>query len=503
MKDKSRAQTPALAGLMWLFLFGSLLLPMKVAADDRFVDHCSARSEARRQTQASQQAPTLSQIFQRLGLGVPHAYAIWNLVSPERYLPLGETIEYVRSGDEGVAWILLFASSNRPIEVCRIGASYKLVRTARDRFLDNLSDVDEWYVVRHQKGDAGLGQALARHGIPAAVIDDLVNKRGIGATVKRFGADSGPVLVERKANEWLLCLKYAEHRWYAVRSSEDNAGLCRLSSTTYAERFDISSNIYNASPLPSSVTADIVQLVSFLLDIEGGDLQPADRFEVLLRRWVFHDVTVREEVEAIWFYGMRKQFSIHRHGKEAGDKPRYVLGSGNTSFSRLPVDYHRVSSKFGNRVHPIDGVHKHHNGIDFAAKKGEKVYASAAGKVVALRREDRGSWGKYVRLEHFSGKLQTIFAHLDTVAAGLGKDDHVRVGQLLGTVGETGRVTGPHLHYQLEVLGADGEWRPIDPQTGSLLAPFTVPLTAEETDELHKSRQRHRRTYDHHVNNAR
>ena len=115
---------------------------------------------------------------------------------------------------------------------------------------------------------------------------------------------------------------------------------------------------------------------------------------------------------------------------------------------RSPVPGARISSRFNpTRMHPVLHVVMPHNGIDFAAPTGAKVYASSAGTVASAG--NGGPCGNMVQIEH-PGGLVTAYCHLSKFAAGLHQGQHVDTRQLIGYVGATGRVTGPHLHFALK-----------------------------------------------------
>lgn len=108
----------------------------------------------------------------------------------------------------------------------------------------------------------------------------------------------------------------------------------------------------------------------------------------------------------------------------------------------VPLDG-RVSGTFGNQ-RIFNGVKKNpHTGLDIAAPEGRDVRAAAAGRVV-LSGGDYFYSGNMVVLDHGQG-LQTIYAHLKNTLVAVG--DVVSQGQSIGTVGKTGRATGPHLHW--------------------------------------------------------
>jgi len=112
---------------------------------------------------------------------------------------------------------------------------------------------------------------------------------------------------------------------------------------------------------------------------------------------------------------------------------------------RLPVPLARIASRFNpHRMHPVLHVVMPHNGVDLAAPAGAPVYATAAGVVTSVGFD--GPCGNKVEIEHPHG-MTSIYCHLSRFAPGLKVGHHVEQRQLIAYVGQTGRVTGPHLHF--------------------------------------------------------
>ena len=126
-------------------------------------------------------------------------------------------------------------------------------------------------------------------------------------------------------------------------------------------------------------------------------------------------------------------------------------GSGNaTGYFMLPVaSYVYVSSRFGERVHPITGELKHHNGIDLAANMGTAVYAADGGTVVLA--EWYGGYGNCIMIDHGNG-YKTLYGHLSYI--GVSEGQAVHQGDTIGQVGSTGNSTGPHLHFEVYLNGS-------------------------------------------------
>ncbi len=106
------------------------------------------------------------------------------------------------------------------------------------------------------------------------------------------------------------------------------------------------------------------------------------------------------------------------------------------------------TSGFGLRVDPFTGEEKSHKGIDLRAKYGDAVYASAPGKVIFTG--VAGGYGNLIQIRHSGGYI-TFYGHLSKIYAKMGQK--VRRGALIGRVGATGRVTGPHLHFEIRKDG--------------------------------------------------
>ncbi|WP_245578303.1 M23 family metallopeptidase [Marinobacterium litorale] len=122
----------------------------------------------------------------------------------------------------------------------------------------------------------------------------------------------------------------------------------------------------------------------------------------------------------------------------------------------VPIQSERINDRFGMRNHPTLKKRTMHNGIDFKAAKGTPVYATADG-VVEFAGYNKGSgYGYMVRLTHNLG-FKTYYAHLDSVK--VKPKAFVHKGQLIGLSGNSGRSTGPHLHYEVRHL-----YTPLDPE---------------------------------------
>ncbi len=122
--------------------------------------------------------------------------------------------------------------------------------------------------------------------------------------------------------------------------------------------------------------------------------------------------------------------------------------------SLKPVNIPCCSSNYGWRNDPILGKRAFHKGLDFSAAHGEQIRATASG--IVIKAKHAGHYGKYVIIQH-GGGLETRYAHASKLLVKVG--DLVTKGEVIALVGNTGRSTGPHLHYEIRL-----DSNPLDPR---------------------------------------
>lgn len=117
-------------------------------------------------------------------------------------------------------------------------------------------------------------------------------------------------------------------------------------------------------------------------------------------------------------------------------------------------DLSRVASGFGYRIDPVYKTRRFHAGLDFTAPVGTPIYATADG-VVKEAGYNTGGYGNNVVINHGFG-FETLYAHMYKIKARVGQK--VKRGEVIGYIGNTGKSTGPHLHYEVHKKG-----QPVDP----------------------------------------
>jgi murein DD-endopeptidase MepM/ murein hydrolase activator NlpD len=268
----------------------------------------------------------------------------------------------------------------------------------------------------------------------------------------------------------------------------------------------ISSNLYAAldscaGTLPEAMRAKLAWTMAdafeHRLDM-SRDVQPGDSFRVLFER--VHGPggsMMLGRVLAAALQSSRDTVEAIRYDREGGPSTGDFYDPAGkalrSAFLRAPVEFGRISSEFGMRMHPILGIWRKHAGTDYAAPLGTPVRAVADGVIAFAGR--RSGYGNFIEIRHANG-LVTRYGHLRRFAADTRTGAHVAMGATIGYVGMTGLATAPHLHFEVLVNGVQrdprvalrrrGGGEPIGPQDLAAFERQRAALLAA-LDDLHEA----------------
>ncbi len=191
---------------------------------------------------------------------------------------------------------------------------------------------------------------------------------------------------------------------------------------------------------------------AFAYDIDfQRDVRSGDNFELVFERYYDDEGNTVRTGEMLFVSlesrrGDRAFYSFLAPGDTRSDWYDAEGKSARRFLMKTPINGARLSSGFGMRRHPVLGYSRMHRGTDFAAPIGTPILAAGDGTIV--RAGPFSSFGNYVRIRHANG-YETAYAHMSRFARGMRAGTRVRQGQVIGYVGNTGRSTGPHLHYEV------------------------------------------------------
>ncbi len=223
----------------------------------------------------------------------------------------------------------------------------------------------------------------------------------------------------------------------------------------------ISSSLFAATDeasIPDAVAVQLAEIFSGQIDFRRS-LRKGDRLSVIYEDLQADGESMRSgKVLSAEFVNNGKSNQAILFQEAGASRGSYYSFDGNSlrkAFLASPLEFTRMSSGYGIRVHPITKDKRAHKGIDYAAPTGTPIRTVGDG-VVEFAGTQRG-YGNVIEIKH-RADMTTVFAHLSRID--VKKGQKVTQGDKIGAVGSTGFSTGPHLHFEFRV---DGEHR--DPLT--------------------------------------
>lgn len=328
-------------------------------------------------------------------------------------------------------------------------------------------------VVQVKSGDA-LSVIFSRQGLPSALLHDISRLKEARPLRSLHPGDKLTFRFNR--NDEFTSLLYPLDTARTLEITQDAQGLkSRIHSASLESRNKftqgkVSSSFWNAGVTAGLSANQIMNLAGmFAWDLDFAlDIRAGDYFTVLFEEQYKDGLRVDTgDILAAEFVNQGRVYRAVRH--EDGN---YYSPEGRAmrkSFLRAPVNFTHISSNFNpRRLHPVTGQIRPHRGIDYAARTGTPIMAAGSG-VVTESGYNRFN-GNYVVIRHDSTYV-TKYLHLNKRM--VKKGQRVKQEQQIGTLGATGRVTGPHLHYEFLVNGVHK-----DPKTVKL--PQAAKLPAAE-----------------------
>lgn len=257
-----------------------------------------------------------------------------------------------------------------------------------------------------------------------------------------------------------------------------------LDTREQVARGEIRSSFWGAAVDAGMTEDQIMDLAAiFGWDIDfAQDLQPGDSFRVVYQDKYQDDERVASgDILAAEFVNQGATYRA-----VLNEDGNYYTPEGKAmrkSFLRAPVNFKYISSNFNpRRLHPVTGKVRPHNGIDYVAPVGTPIMAAGSGSVVAAGYNQFN--GNYVFIKH-AGNYVTKYLHLSKRT--VNKGQRVKQGQTIGLLGGTGRVTGPHLHYEFVVGGVHKNPRTLTlPQSETLSGRALANFKAQAMPQLAK-----------------
>ena len=314
-------------------------------------------------------------------------------------------------------------------------------------------------MVKVKNGDT-LAAIFARNKLSAT---ELHNIMALGKATRdlRYIKPGNTIHIRRDSEGKLLELVHEKNRLESLRVNRIENGFAAQQVSREPEirvayaSGKIDNSLFEAaqkSGLPQAVTMELAGIFGWDIDF-ALDIREGDEFRLVYEEQFLDGEKIRNgNILAAEFVSKGQSYRAVRYQASNGRADYYTPDGKNMrkAFLRSPVDFRRISSRFGKRHHPVLNRMRMHKGVDYAASRGTPIRATGDGKIV--HRGRKGGYGNTVIIRH-GNKYSTLYAHMSSFNRKARNGDRVKQGQVIGYVGATGRTTGPHLHYEFRVHG--------------------------------------------------
>lgn len=310
----------------------------------------------------------------------------------------------------------------------------------------------------------GLSQPETRSLLSAAEgLDARRLPAGMGVILRSPAGDSMPSeIVFNLSQDRTLYLKRTSQGWVAdekrIAWHLDTVVVSGTIRSSLYAAMDSAQGAWLTRPARSDLAWTLADVYEYRIDM-SRELRVGDNFKVLFELSTAPGGLVRVgDVLAARFEFSGASVEAIRYEKNGG-RAEFFDQDGKSlrmAFLRAPLAFRRISSVFGMRRHPVLGVRRAHKGTDYAAASGTPIRSVGEGTVIFTGR--KGGYGNAVEVRHRNGYV-TRYGHMRGFAKGVRRGSRVGIGQTIGYVGMTGLASGPHLHFEVLVNGAQRDPR--------------------------------------------
>ncbi|MDQ6702578.1 MAG: M23 family metallopeptidase [Pseudomonadota bacterium] len=293
------------------------------------------------------------------------------------------------------------------------------------------------------------GEAAVAEGARLKLLFADLDGSGANITLARLSVYSGETLETNIAiNDRGGYVRVTPPRHAAKRPSRDDSD--DADDTDGMRLYDSFYETALKQEIPPPIIDDLVRIFANDVDFQGA-VTAGDSFEAFYddseegeghHELLYAAITARNEIFRYYRFQTPDDSLVDYYDQDGRSTRKFLV--------RMPIVGGRFTSGFGIRFHPILGYSRPHTGVDWAAPIGTPIFAAGSGTIVKAGWDS--GYGRRIEIQHANGYI-TTYNHMSGFARGSTEGAHVRQGQVIGYLGQTGLATGPHLHYEIMVNG--------------------------------------------------
>ncbi len=300
-----------------------------------------------------------------------------------------------------------------------------------------------------------LSEILLKYGVDYGKIDELAKRSKKVFDVRKIKAGNNYTVLCRNdsAQKALFFIYESSPTSYVVFDLGDSVHIHKGEKEVTVENRKVSgiieSSLWNAMVATNTdpnLANELSDIYAWTIDFFG--IQKGDFYKVMYEELYVDGkaIGIGKIDAALFHHSGHDYYAFYFVQDSTGDYFDEEANSLRKTFLKAPLRYKRISSRFSNsRLHPVLKIRRPHHGVDYAAAIGTPVHAVGDGVVIKAGRS--GGAGRMVKIKH-NGTYTTAYLHLSRYGKGIKKGVHVKQGQVIGYVGQSGLATGPHLDFR-------------------------------------------------------
>jgi murein DD-endopeptidase MepM/ murein hydrolase activator NlpD len=321
----------------------------------------------------------------------------------------------------------------------------------------NIDDTQKWQHLSVRSGDS-LSSLFKRAGLSSQTLYSVMshNKHAKLLSGIKPNQTIQLLVTNHQLESLILPLKNGES---LVIQRSDSQYISRIQSPKMTEHNQLATATVQGSLYGTAkhmnIPYKLIQQMTSIFDWQinfARDVRAGDQFTILYKAYYVENELVKTgDILAVTYTNRGKTYQAIRHTVSKNNTD-YFTPEGTSfkkAFSRYPVQFNHISSMFSlSRMHPMLHYKRPHQGVDLAAPTGTPIHATGDGRIVSINRQN--AYGNMIKIAH-QNSYSSLYAHLLRFKKGLSQGDHVKRGEVIGYVGQTGLADGPHCHYEFHI----------------------------------------------------
>lgn len=255
------------------------------------------------------------------------------------------------------------------------------------------------------------------------------------------------VIIPLTVSQYLVIYRNGDQFKTRVKLRKMNTHNHFLTATIQGSLYGTAKKLNIPPKLIKQMTDIFTWDINFAKDVRSGD-----QFTIVYKAFYVENKLVNTgDILAVSFRNRGKTYQAVRHTNKQGNTDYYTPEghSLKKAFDRYPVRFSHISSTFSlSRFHPILHYTRVHKGVDLAAPIGTPIKATGDGTIDLIGRMN--GYGNVIKIKH-NKSFMTVYGHMLKFQKGLSRGSHVKQGQVIGYVGQSGLASGPHCHYEFRI----------------------------------------------------